>query len=897
MDPTVDPRAKSFVTVAADSHFPLQNLPYGVFSPRGHDAPRVGVRIGDMVLDLTVIHEDGLLDEAELPDGIFAVPWLNPFMGLPAAQRRLVRARLHRLLSHDEPTLRDDRDLRARALRPLHACELHMPVGVPDYTDFYSSREHATNVGIMFRGAENALMPNWLHLPVGYHGRASSLVVSGQPVVRPQGQTQPAEGAPPVFGPSRLLDFELEMGFFIGAGNALGEPVPIDRAHDHIFGLVLVNDWSARDIQKWEYQPLGPFNAKNFATSVSPWVVPLEALAPFRCPAPEQEPAPLPYLTENDRHTFDIRLRSASAGGGRIGSAPALFQQLPAPLLDHGPAAGAPHDHRLQSQYRRSAGFRHHQRPRSGQLRFAARTDLARHQAAAHARGRRAPLPGRRRYGLDVGLVPGRRLSRGIRRGDRHHPSRPSVRRQRAVMGKPVGDILWTPSVARVAAARVTRFMAAAAGLGCAGKGAEDLWRWSVAQPEVFWRLVWSECGVIGDGPGDTVLSDGHLMPGARWFPQARLNYAENLLNGEPAAEVLVFREEGGRTARLDRAGLRGQVAAAAAALVAEGVGPGDRVAGVLPNVPETVVAMLAAASLGAVWTSCSPDFGRAGVLDRFGQVEPKVLIVSDGYRYGGRSHDRLPLAAELCAALPSVRRLVVVPVLAADSPLPSGAVLWESWLQPHEGAAPAYVRLPFAHPLFIMYSSGTTGLPKCMVHSAGGTLLQHLKEHQLHCDLGAGDRLFYFTTCGWMMWNWLVSGLASGAAVMLYDGHPLQPPEAIWDFAARERFTVLGTSARWLAACAKLGLRPRATHDLGALKAVLSTGSPLLPESFDWVYDAVGADLQLSSISGGTDIISCFALGSPVLPVRRGELQCRGLGLAVDVFGDDGRPLRDGPG
>ena len=308
MDPTVDPRAKSFVTVAADSHFPLQNLPYGVFSPRGHDAPRVGVRIGDMVLDLTVIHEDGLLDEAELPDGIFAVPWLNPFMGLPAAQRRLVRARLHRLLSHDEPTLRDDRDLRARALRPLHACELHMPVGVPDYTDFYSSREHATNVGIMFRGAENALMPNWLHLPVGYHGRASSLVVSGQPVVRPQGQTQPAEGAPPVFGPSRLLDFELEMGFFIGAGNALGEPVPIDRAHDHIFGLVLVNDWSARDIQKWEYQPLGPFNAKNFATSVSPWVVPLEALAPFRCPAPEQEPAPLPYLTENDRHTFDIRL-------------------------------------------------------------------------------------------------------------------------------------------------------------------------------------------------------------------------------------------------------------------------------------------------------------------------------------------------------------------------------------------------------------------------------------------------------------------------------------------------------------------------------------------------------------------------------------------------------------
>lgn len=318
MDPTVDPRATSFVPVAADSHFPLQNLPYGVFSPRGHDTPRVGVRIGEMVLDLTVIQDDGLLDEAELPDGVFACPWLNPFMGLPVPQRRLVRDRLHRLLNRDEPTLRDDRDLRARALRPVGACDLHMPVGVPDYTDFYSSREHATNVGIMFRGADNALMPNWLHLPVGYHGRASSLVVSGQPVTRPQGQTQPHEGAAPVFGPTRLLDFELEMGFFIGAGSSLGDPVPIDRAEDHIFGMVLVNDWSARDIQKWEYQPLGPFNAKNFATSVSPWVVTLEALAPFRCAAPAQDPAPLPYLTEGDRHSFDINLEVHLQAAGEL---------------------------------------------------------------------------------------------------------------------------------------------------------------------------------------------------------------------------------------------------------------------------------------------------------------------------------------------------------------------------------------------------------------------------------------------------------------------------------------------------------------------------------------------------------------------------------------------------
>jgi acetoacetyl-CoA synthetase len=464
-------------------------------------------------------------------------------------------------------------------------------------------------------------------------------------------------------------------------------------------------------------------------------------------------------------------------------------------------------------------------------------------------------------------------------------------------MRRPVGEILWRPSPARVTTARVTQFARAASALGCAGESQADLWRWSVERPADFWRLVWSECGVVGDGPGADVLLDAHQMPGARWFPQARLNYAENLLSGPDQDEVLVFREEGGRTARLSRAGLRVRVAAAAAALAAEGVGSGDRVAGFLPNVPETVVAMLAAASLGAVWTSCSPDFGMAGVLDRFGQVAPTVLIAADGYRYGGRSHDRLALALELRAALPSVRRLVIVSVLASLPTLPVGVVHWDEWLRAQEGSPAVYSRLPFAHPLFIMYSSGTTGLPKCMVHSAGGTLLQHLKEHQLHCDLGAGDRLFYFTTCGWMMWNWLVSGLASGAAVMLYDGHPLEPSGVVWDYAAEERFTVLGASARWLAACARLGLRPRDTHRLEALRVVLSTGSPLLSETFDWVYDAVGADLQLSSISGGTDIISCFALGSPVLPVRRGEIQCRGLGMAVDVFGDDGLPARGGRG
>ncbi|MBK8165464.1 MAG: acetoacetate--CoA ligase [bacterium] len=465
-------------------------------------------------------------------------------------------------------------------------------------------------------------------------------------------------------------------------------------------------------------------------------------------------------------------------------------------------------------------------------------------------------------------------------------------------MGRPVGEILWRPRPDRVAAACVTAFAAAATRrAGFAGGDHEALWAWSVARPESFWRLVWEECGLVGDGPGDIILADGDRMPGARWFPTARLNYAENLLQGPDADEVLVFREEGGRSARLARGQLRSLVAAAASALAAEGVRPGDRVAGYLPNVPETVVAMLGAASLGAVWTSCSPDFGRAGVLDRFGQVAPTVLVAGDGYRYGGKGHERLAAAADLRAALPSVRRLVVVPVLAARPALPDGAVAWDDWLRPHLGAPAAWSRQPFDHPLFIMYSSGTTGLPKCMVHSAGGTLLQHAKEHRLHCDLGPGDRFFYFTTCGWMMWNWLVSGLATGAAIMLYDGHPLQPVQTVWDYARDERFTVLGTSAKWLAACAKLGLCPRRTHGLAALRAVLSTGSPLLPETFDWVYEDVGADLQLSSISGGTDIISCFALGSPVLPVRRGELQTRGLGMAVEVRDESGRPLPAGRG
>ena len=316
-DPTTDPGARSFVPVDAESHFPIQNLPYGVFSPSPHEDPRVGVRIGDQVLDLSVIQDYGLLEGANLPPAIFSAPFLNPFMKIDYPRRRAVRVLLHGLLREDEPTLRDNELLRRRALLPADQVTMHLPVMVRDYTDFYSSREHATNVGIMFRGKDNALMPNWLHLPVGYHGRASSIVVSGTDVVRPRGQVLPPEAEAPVFSPCRLMDFELEMGFFVGQDNDQGAPVPVDQAAERIFGLVLVNDWSARDIQKWEYQPLGPFNAKNFATSISPWVVTLDALAPFRCAAPEQEPTPLAYLREQDRHTFDINLEVEVAAAGQ----------------------------------------------------------------------------------------------------------------------------------------------------------------------------------------------------------------------------------------------------------------------------------------------------------------------------------------------------------------------------------------------------------------------------------------------------------------------------------------------------------------------------------------------------------------------------------------------------
>ncbi|MBS1161371.1 MAG: Acetoacetyl-CoA synthase [Proteobacteria bacterium] len=453
---------------------------------------------------------------------------------------------------------------------------------------------------------------------------------------------------------------------------------------------------------------------------------------------------------------------------------------------------------------------------------------------------------------------------------------------------------LWQPNPQTAAATALARFMQAT---GQAGYG--DLWQWSVDQPEIFWSQLWDFCGVLGT-KGETVLVNGERMPGARWFPEARLNYAENLLSRRDAGPALVFRGEDKVERRLSRAELYAEVARFQHFLIAAGVGEGDRVAGYLPNLPETLIAMLATTALGAIWSSASPDFGVQGVLDRFGQIEPKVLLCVDGYWYNGKAVDCLAKNAEVVARMPSLLRVVVVPYLNVRPDL-SGIAKATGWSDIAAVAtAPAVIfrRLPFAHPLFIMFSSGTTGVPKCIVHSHGGVLLQHLKEHQLHSDVRPGDRLFYFTTCGWMMWNWLVSGLAGGATLLLYDGSPFAAGgAALFDYAAEEKMTHFGTSAKFIDAAAKLGLRPGRTHDLGALRVIFSTGSPLSPEGFDWVYREIKQDILLASISGGTDIVSCFVLGNPLLPVWRGEIQCRGLGMAVDVFDDEGRPVRSTKG
>jgi len=450
---------------------------------------------------------------------------------------------------------------------------------------------------------------------------------------------------------------------------------------------------------------------------------------------------------------------------------------------------------------------------------------------------------------------------------------------------------LWTPAAERIAQANLSRFLAAT------GRSDYDsLYRWSVERPAAFWDALASFCDVLFDVQQTSILEDGDRMPGARWFVGSQLNFARNLLRFDDDREALVFWNEQGRRSSLTYAELRRRVARFAAGLCDAGIGPGDRVAGFLPNRPETVIAMLAAASLGATWSSCSPDFGYDGLLDRFGQIEPHILIAADGYFYNGKTFDSLDKVRRLAAAVGSIERVVIVPYL-AESPALDGLPqpsLFDDFGE--DGRALEFASLPFDHPVYILYSSGTTGKPKCIVHGAGGTLLQHLKEQVLHCDLRREDRLFYFTTCGWMMWNWLVSGLATGATLVLYDGSPFHPvPQQLWEMAERERVTVFGTSAKYIAACEKADLEPAKTHDLSSVRTILSTGSPLAPESYDYVYERVKSDVQLCSISGGTDIVSCFALGNPIAPVWRGEIQTRGLGMRVEVFDDEGRSLPPG--
>lgn len=457
---------------------------------------------------------------------------------------------------------------------------------------------------------------------------------------------------------------------------------------------------------------------------------------------------------------------------------------------------------------------------------------------------------------------------------------------------------LWVPDAERVAQAQITRFMDFV-NSRCGARVASDyvsLQDWALANSEDFWSAVWDFCGVVASERGDTVLENGDKFPGARWFPQARLNFAENLLRYRDQSIAMVSILENGERRQLSYAQLYSQVAQLAASLRAEGVVAGDRVAGFMPNVPETVIAMLATASIGAVWSSCSPDFGLSGVIDRFGQIEPKVLFAADGYYYNSKSCNSLERLAGIVEKIDSIEKVVVVPLLDAQPAIDGirNTVLFGDYLDVSASDI-IFEQLPFDHPLYIMYSSGTTGVPKCIVHGAGGSLLQHLKEHQLLVDLGRDDVFFYFTTCGWMMWNWLVSGLATGATVVLYDGSPFAADgHLLLDAIDEEGITVFGTSARYIAALEKAGHKPMHSHRLDSLKAILSTGSPLSHESFEYIYRDFKQDVCLSSISGGTDILSCFVGGCPVLPVYLGEIQAPGLGMAVEIWDDDGNSVRE---
>ncbi|MEN8246470.1 MAG: acetoacetate--CoA ligase [Thermodesulfobacteriota bacterium] len=459
-----------------------------------------------------------------------------------------------------------------------------------------------------------------------------------------------------------------------------------------------------------------------------------------------------------------------------------------------------------------------------------------------------------------------------------------------------MNKLLWQPTPERIKKTNMYAFMQ-----GINNKYNQDfkeyneLWQWSVDHISEFWAEMWDYAGVVASQDYEKVIEDEHKMPGARWFAGAKLNFAENLLRYRDDSTALVFRGEDKVNRRFTYAALYAEVAGVAESLKALGIQPGDRVAGFMPNMPESIIAMLAAVSLGATWSSCSPDFGIKGVLDRFGQIEPRVLFTADGYFFKGKKIDCLKRVASILEKIDSIEKVVVVPYTEALPDIQSvpHAVVYADFKSPESGLEIEFVQLPFDHPLYIMYSSGTTGLPKCMVQSAGGILLQQMKEHLLHTDLKREDHIFYFTTCGWMMWNWLTCALSAGATLILYDGNPFHPgPEALWEMAEDEKITVFGTSAGYIAALMNTGLKPEENYDLSNLRALLSTGSPLSVEGFDFVYNEIKADLQLASISGGTDINGCFALGNPMGAVYAGELQCRGLGMKVEAFGEDGHPV-----